>query len=441
MTHKAALSVLSSYGTDSPLKYFGVPAGGGKAVFIPSTLGEELWAEGRLLIGGGGALYRYEGGVYVRDGKEWVQDEVRRRLGEEYRKTREAEVLAWCRAHMEVPFNLQNIELINVSNGLLDWRTGTLRPHRPDHRSTVQLPVEWDHMATCPQIDNFLVDAAPGLADFIMEILGLLLIPETRFRKAILLFGPTGTGKSTMLDLIKALLGAANVSAIPLQALSDDRFKVAELYGKLANICSDIDYRASKSSGTFKQIVGGTDTIVGERKFEHPFQFVPTSRLLFSANTAPASSDQTDAYFMRWLVLPFANKPAKEDRTLNERLTSPAELSGLLVKAVAGLQRLMARDKFDVPPASVAALKEYRETVDSVARFFRDEVVVGPKMTMRTSEVYGAYKKWCELRGERFPARDAQFIERLKALAPTTRVVKLKGYNTWQGLKAKEYYL
>jgi putative DNA primase/helicase len=439
MTQKAKLAVLSNYGTDSPLKYFGVPAGGGRAVFVPSTLGEELWVEGGLLVGPGGALYRYDGGVYVRDGKQWVKDEVRRRLGDEYRKTREAEVLAWCQAHLDVPFNLRNAELINLSNGLLDWRTRTLHDHRPDHVSTVQLPIAWDNMATCPQIDSFLAFAAPGMADFIFEILGLLLIPETRFRKAILLLGQTGTGKSTFLDLIKAMLGDGNYSAIPLQALSDDRFKVAELYGKLANICSDIDYRASKSSGTFKQIVGGTDTIVGERKFEHPFHFVPTSRLLFSANTAPASSDQTDAYFVRWLVLPFENKPAKEDRTLNERLTSPSELSGLLVKAVAGLLRLAARGDFEVPAAAVAALKEYRETIDSVARFFRDEVLVGPKMTMKTSEVYGAYKRWCDLYGERYPVRDAQFIERLGALAPGARTVRIHGYNTWQGLQTATY--
>ena len=87
------------------------------------------------------------------------------------------------------------------------------------------------------------------------------------------------------------MLGSANVSHVPLQALDEDRFEVAELDGRLANICGDLDPRAARSSSTFKVLTGGTDQVTAERKFGQPFAFLPSARLIFSANEAPASAD------------------------------------------------------------------------------------------------------------------------------------------------------
>lgn len=430
------LRVFSDYRVRTPLQYFQTGPSG-KPIFVPSLLAGELWEEGRLFIGEGGAMYRYDDGLYVRGGDEWVRNEVRIRLEDEYRDSRSREVLSWCRAHPTAVPHDRELDTINVANGLLDWRAGILRPHSPDLVTTVRIPVQWDPGARCSLIDAFLAEAVtPAVVPFFEEIVGLLLIPETRYRKAVLFTGPTGTGKSTALTVIRNLLGQANVSAIGLQALSDDRFKVAELHGKLANICADIDYRASKSSGTFKQITGGTDLITGERKYQSPFAFLPTARLLFSANEPPASADQSDAYFARWLVVPFDHVPDTRDLFLDAKLSDPSELSGLLVKAVAGLQRLQARGAFDIPTAASNALRNYRAAVDSIAAFFAEECLVGPRRQMRCSAVYAAYQAWCASHGERYPQRDQVLISRLKELAPDAVVKKSNGYNTWHGLTA-----
>ena len=46
---------------------------------------------------------------------------------------------------------------------------------------------------------------------------------------------------ASCLKLITALLGEVNVSHVPLQLLTENRFAIAELFGKLANVCGDLD--------------------------------------------------------------------------------------------------------------------------------------------------------------------------------------------------------
>jgi phage/plasmid-associated DNA primase len=94
--------------------------------------------------------------------------------------------------------------------------------------------------------------------------------PANPMRKAVLLFGPGQNGKTKLLELFKAMIGAKNASAVPLQAFSEDRFARAELYGKLANTCGDLDARAVKRSDLFKMVTGG-DPIVAQRKFGQPY--------------------------------------------------------------------------------------------------------------------------------------------------------------------------
>src|SRR5262249_58324017 len=116
----------------------------------------------------------------------------------------------------------------------------------------------------------------------------------------------------------------------------------ADVYGKLANICGDLDARAIHRTDCFKQITGG-DPIMAERKFRDAFSFVAYALPLFSANEPPRTADQTDAWFDRWIILPMERRfeGPDADPTLSDGLA--AELEGLLVLAVAGLQRPMPR--------------------------------------------------------------------------------------------------
>lgn len=194
-----------------------------------------------------------------------------------------------------------------MANGLLDWKSGELRSHTPDHLSTIQLPVKWDPDATCPGIARFLSEVLPDEAcsALVFEIAGYAFYPRSLFHKAVMLCGPGRNGKSVLLSILRAMLGEGNVAAVPLQRLSETPFAVAQLCGKLGNICGDLDARAIHRTDMFKMLTGG-DAIHAEKKFKPPFEFKSFALPIFAANEVPLSADQTPAWFERWLIVPMA---------------------------------------------------------------------------------------------------------------------------------------
>jgi putative DNA primase/helicase len=248
----------------------------------------------------------------------------------------------------------------------------------------------------------------------VFEVVGYSLFAGNPLRVAVLLLGPGCNGKSVLLSVIKTLLGPVNVSAIPLQMLSESRFASAELFGKLANICGDLDARTIKQTDVFKMITGG-DAITAERKYCSAFTFTPFALQIFSANEAPFSSDQTQAWFDRWLVIPMEKRIPEDqvDPHLTAKLTTPRELEGLLVKAINGLGRLMERGRFERPGSIEQAGSEYRERLDTVQGFVNEECTLVVGAWTSRADLYSAYRAWVT-DGGRFPLSRPAFHDHLR---------------------------
>jgi putative DNA primase/helicase len=414
--------------------------------FVPSRLGDAAEAESHLRAGPEGSLWRYQDGVYRSDGDAWLGQFTRSVLGEAYRDGRLREVRSYCRNRgMTIPTQPSS-DYLNLRNGLLFWRENPprLAEHSPEVPSIIQLPVAWDPQAESWEVMAFLGAIAPeedddACLEFLSEWLGYLLIPDTRFQRALMLEGPRDTGKSTFLRVIEALLGENNVTHRTLQSISDDRFAAADLYGKLANVCADLDAKAVQSSGKFKMVVSG-DRMTVEHKYGQPFSYRPHARLIFSANEAPGTADQSDAYFKRWLVLPMHRTipVADQDARLVQRLATPAELSGLLRHAVEGLKRLMARGRFEVPPSMGRASEEYRARVDTVVAFAGSQCTLHPEAKIRPGALYESYRAWCSSNG-RMPIGNQRFGEHLLSSFPgQIRSVMRRGYGYLLGIGLRE---
>jgi len=409
--------------------------------FIPQRMGQTLKAESYFSLGEDFGLYRYEGGVYRPDGEAHARARIRDLLAERFKRRHLDDTLAWLKAETATIPAAPPERVLNVANGLLDWRTGELRPHTPEHRSAIQLPVAWNPDAECPAIDDFLADVLPDEATvrLVLEIVGYALLAGLPYHVAVLLLGPGRNGKSVLLAIIRALLGAANVASVPLQLFSESRFASAALFGKLANICGDLDARAIERTDLFKMLTGG-DALHVERKYGQPFEFVSFALPIFSANEAPHSRDQSDAWFERWLVVPMPKviPPEKRDPRLAQKLTTRPELEGLLVRAVEGLHALTVRGRFDAPDPVRAASREYREELDSVAGWLAESCDTrDPQAVTPRSVLYASYRRWCEATGHRYPLRAAAVYARLR-LHPVLREHVREGVRGFRGVRLVE---
>ena len=289
-------AIVTSGGTPSAALFFD-----GEGHFIPARLGAWLMREAPVQLGHDRQLWRYEGGVYRAGGDDWAKQRTRQIVGERFRRNHLEEVNAWLRARIPSLGHAPPREFINCANGLLDWKTGVLHDHSPDVLTTNQIPVDWTPGAKAPTVERFLREIVPDdCVELVEELAGYALYAGNPFRKAVILYGKGGNGKSTLLRLFTAPLGETNVSDVPLQALSEDRFSAADIFGKLANICGDLDARDIHRTDLFKQVTGG-DPIRAQLKYRDAFSFTSYALPLFSANELPRTQDQTDAWFDRWI--------------------------------------------------------------------------------------------------------------------------------------------
>lgn len=397
-----------------------------KKDFLPNKLCRKIMRSRVFLsspiddVGKGVRLLTYEGGVF-QSGASIARTIAHKKLDYLSKPDRLEATVALIKEtgkREQGELDRRALDFINLENGMLNWRTGRLLSHSKDYLSTFRIHATYDPDVRCPIVERFLPEVFPEDAlPLAEEMLGYLLIPTTRHQKAFMLLGAGANGKSTFLNAVEALLGQENISHVALQDMSDNRFAAAELLGKLANIYPDLPAKALEKSDIFKAVVTG-DMVKAERKFQHPFDLRPYSRLLFSANELPPSRDLTVGFFRRWLIIPFPNRfeGTKADRELTEKLVTPEARSTFLNHALAGLKRLEAQVGFTDCMSVRAATEKYRRQCDNVFEFIEEKLRVIQGQTLTKSEAYAAYKEWSVEIGVPHPVSQKTFNKRLSEI-------------------------
>lgn len=406
--------------------------------FLPTKLAAHIMQQHRFAIQNQ-QLYVWRGGVYTETTPEFVKSLSKGALLDRYRDNRGSEVAKQIQTAcwQQEDFFINDLDEINLTNGILNWQTGTLRQHSPEYPSRVQLPIKFDPDAKCPRIIKFLTDVLhPDCIELVAELFGYCLIPDTSMQKAFLLKSGGESGKSVFLDLLTTFLGRQNVSHEKLQALGENRFRAANLQGKLANIFADLPSCFLEETDTFKVLVSG-DAISAERKGRDPFTFRNTARLLFSANELPRSSDNSHGFFRRWIILDFPHSfppgsPGRDERLI-EKLTTPQELSGLLNMALDGLRRLKRRGFFEESASCRAELDEYKRTNDSVRLFCDERLFISTSEQIEKTLLFNTYRNFCADENLR-PVSARKFYTRVKELHSGISEVMVHGIRFFRGI-------
>lgn len=113
--------------------------------------------------------------------------------------------------------------------------------------------------------------------------------------------------------------------------------------------------------------------------------------------------DHSDGFARRAIILQFNRQFKEHERDIHREAKLMAELPGILNWAVAGLQNLLRRGKFDVPPSSHQAIESYRLNSDPVRQFLlelSDEAAMyNFKAGVRSSDLYQRYRTWATENG------------------------------------------
>lgn len=347
-----------------------------------------------------GNLHIYRDGVYL-NGYRHIEAEMIRTIPD-LSDAKRKEVLKYMQLICE-KVEPADARYIAFRNGIYDVVTDTMQDFSPSIVITNKIP--WDYN---PQAFNELTEQTlnklacddPTIRALLEECIGYCFYRRSELGKAFILTGEKNNGKSTFLDLVKAVVGEDNISALDLKELGD-RFTTSMMFGKLANIGDDIgdDFMQGTQVAMFKKIVTG-NRIKAERKGQDPFEFNPYIKLLFSANDIPRMKDKTGAVLRRLVIIPFNAQFSKEDPDydpfIKYKLIEPDSIEYLIKLGIMGLHRVLENQDFTRSDRVDRQLEEYEEENNPIVAFLHDlEHGENDIINETTADVYTKYKIFC----------------------------------------------
>jgi putative DNA primase/helicase len=306
-------------------------------------------------------------------------------------------------AYLPAPGSKNDTVLINLKNGTFEITADGMRL-RPFDRSdfiTYQLPFAYDPEATAPIFDTYINRVLPDKErqKVLAEYLGFVFIKHgnkiLKEEKALILYGSGANGKSVLFDVYNALLGPQNVSNYSLQSLTNNSgYYRAKLANKLVNYASEINGKLE--TDVFKQLVSG-EPVEARLPYGQPLILKQYAKLIFNCNALPKDVENTNAYFRRFLIIPFdVTIPEHEqDKNLHNKIIE-GELSGVFNWVLSGLQRLLAQKGFSACTAVDAAVQEFKDDSNSVKIFLDDNGFQrSPSQYVLVRPLFLEYRKYC----------------------------------------------
>ena len=322
-------------------------------------------------------------------------------------------------SYLPTPIDNKNTVLVNLKNGTFEItpKETILKPFNPDDFLTYQLPFEYNPNATAPIFTAYLNRVLPDkqVQNILAEFMGYVFTETStlKLEKALLLYGDGANGKSVFFEVVTALLGIENTSNHSLENLTNETgYHRATIANKLVNYASELNGKLEAS--IFKQLVSG-EPVVARLPYGNPITIRKYAKLIFNCNKLPSDVEHTNAYFRRFLIIPFdVTIPENErDNELPQKIIN-SELSGVFNWVLEGLKRILENKRFSESEQVMKALESYKKHTDSIKMFLDDNnYVVDINEFKPLKELYNEYKVYCLDYGYRVTSINT-FSDRLK---------------------------
>jgi putative DNA primase/helicase len=307
--------------------------------------------------------------------------------------------------------------LVNCQNGTLDLRTGKLKAHNPVDRITKIVPTDYHPDAPRPRFEQFLKETLvdEAVISFVKRYSGYTLTGITRERLLAILYGLGKNGKTTLVELLRDVIGdyATNTDTETLlmkryQGVGND---VAALKGARFVSAAEVEQGRRLAESKVKQLTG-RDTVTARYLFGEPFNFTPEFKLWLSTNNKPVIQGTDDAIWDRLRLIPFTQRfdGDRQDPKLPQKLR--AELPGVLAWMVEGCLEWQEHGLGE-PESVRQATDQYRAEMDTLAAFIEDRCVVREGLVAPATPLYKQYQMWCDDAGEK-PETQKMFGMRLR---------------------------
>lgn len=312
--------------------------------------------------------------------------------------------------------------IFNCANGVIDLKTGELKPHDPKYFMTKMSPAKYDPKGFSQLWQDFLDKVLPDidLQIFTQQSAGYTMTGLTSEKRLFFLYGDTDTGKSTFIDSIHRVMGDYSTvvdfeTFLRSRDQGGPRNDIAALKGKRLVIAQEVDEGRRLAESTIKTLVSG-DPVKARFLHREFFEFQPIAAIWLAANDRPRVRDDDNAMWRRMLQLPFYQQiPIKEqDQSVKRRLGNVKESGAAILKWMVDGCRWWAIDGLKVPAAVREATADYRREMDPMQDWMEDCITRHETLNANMTDTWNNYQDWAKQNGIRFSLGRKRFNSRLR---------------------------
>lgn len=346
-----------------------------------------------------GKLHIYRNGIYE-CGDEQIEAAMIEHIPNLSRSKR-LEVLSYLGLLVSKESGIADANLIAFKNGVLNIADDTFTDFSPEYVITNKVPHNYRPDASSELLEGVMRKLSCGdenVYKLLYQSIGYCFYRRNELRKSFFLLGEKRNGKSTFLDMVGTLLGEDNTANLDLCEIGD-RFRTAELTGKLANIGDDINDEWVSNTAIFKKVVSG-DTVTAERKGKDPFKLRSFAKFFFSANSLPrlGRGKDSSAVLDRLVVIPFDAKFTKDDVDydpfIKYKLRGEDVMEALIAKAVPALREVLIDQEFATCEKVMRNIEEFEKSNNPILEFF-EELDEADYVNEPIKVVYQRYNSFC----------------------------------------------
>lgn len=345
--------------------------------------------------------------------------------------------------------------LIPFQNGLLDLKAyitkkkDYFQPHTPNYICHYCLNYDFDPKKSSTKWHDFLEGVLPDkdAQKLLKQWFGYHLMPEMTHQNFMIMLGEGANGKSVVCKVLTELLGPENVSHLGLEEIEPANFMFQMIVNRLANISDDMNEITKANEGHLKEYTGGS-TMKANRKYLQPLNFIPTAKLTFATNHLPRIVDRSDGISRRILILPFDVQIPEERQNpqLSRMVYWRDELPAIFNWSVEGLRALLNQRGFTKTRRATQICEDHKRETAPEIEFLERFTIAEKEAVTRSTDLYQAYKRWCQAEGyralshNRFSRSVTKYHCVAKSVVHRPAMSKLQ-YRAWSGISFDEMSL
>lgn len=281
---------------------------------------------------------------------------------------------------------------IQFKDTIYDLDNDAKFPATSEYFVTNPLPYALTTSEECPTIDRIFEEwVEKDNVRTLYEILAYCMLMSYPLNIIFCLIGSGMNGKSCFLALLRKWIGETNCCSTDLDTLMNSRFEKIRLYKKLVCQMGETNFNTLSNTSLLKKLSGG-DTIGFEFKGSTLFEDYNYAKIIISTNNLPETTDKTNGFYRRWLIVDFPNQFTEKKDILSE--IPEQEYSNLSSKCLNILKKLLKNREFTNGGTIGDRQKRYEDRSNPFDKFFKENVIDGEGYITKV-DFESKLKIWC----------------------------------------------